>query len=254
MATPKALVVKGPGTNCDGEVIFACERAGFSVETVLLGQALEQPTILRKYQMFVIPGGFTYGDDLGAGTVFANEIRIRLKDELTAFIDRGNLIFGPCNGFQILVKSGLLPNPHLTDPTVTLAWNDSGKFEDRWIRMKIVSTKCKFLTQPGFIELPIAHGEGKFLPRDQNVLDVLKDQIVLKYVDAQGNEAGYPHNPNGSVANIAGICDPTGNVLGLMPHPERFYDITQHPEWTRRKDLVEPDGMIFFKNAFRAVS
>lgn len=253
MVKARAVILKGPGTNCDLETKAACEKAGFAADIVLLRRMLDQPSLLKEYQFLVVPGGFSYGDDLGSGVVFANEVRLRLRDRLLEFIDRGGLVLGICNGFQILVRSALLPDPRASEPTVTLAWNDSGRFEDRWIRMKVVSTRCVFLTESMILELPVAHGEGKFVPRDEQTLALLKDQIALKYVDPEGREAGYPHNPNGSVANVAGICDPTGRVLGLMPHPERFQDLTNHPEWTRRKDLKEPHGMIFFRNAYRAI-
>jgi phosphoribosylformylglycinamidine synthase len=137
----------------------------------------------------------------------------------------------------------------------TLTNNDSGKFEARWIRLKVYSLKSEFLKEEEVIELPIAHGEGKFLPSDAQSMKRWEQggQLVLKYVDPEGREAGYPWNPNGSTSSVAGICDPTGRVLGLMPHPERFQDATNHPQWTRRGADVRPDGLKFFLNAFEYV-
>ncbi|HUT59210.1 MAG TPA: phosphoribosylformylglycinamidine synthase I [Phycisphaerae bacterium] len=254
MAKPKALVLRTAGTNCDRETQFALEKAGFAAERVHVYRLMERPAALREYQFLVIPGGFSYGDDVGGGKILANQMLHALADELNAFIAADKLILGICNGFQVMVKSGLLPwgrvEPGEAHRDATLAWNTSGRFEDRWVHLKAASDKCVFLPPGEIIALPIAHGEGRFVPRDERVLARLRegDQIALAYVDADGNIGGYPINPNGSVADVAGLCDPTGRILGLMPHPERFMHVTQHPRWTGQK-VNRPDGMLLFQRA-----
>ncbi len=249
---PRAIVLRAAGINCDGESRAACEKVGFEADVLHVNRILEKRDLLKDYHFLFVPGGFSYGDDLGAGRVLGNELKAKLIDELRDFVRAGKLILGVCNGFQIMVKAGLLPDPFDgSSARLTLANNDSGKFEDRWIRLKVSSTKSEFLKKEEFIDLPIAHGEGKFLPADAAALKRWEEggQLVLKYVDPEGREAGYPWNPNGSAANVAGICDPTGRVLGLMPHPERFQDAVNHPQWTRRGGAIEPDGLKFFRNA-----
>jgi phosphoribosylformylglycinamidine synthase subunit PurQ / glutaminase len=257
MSEPRAIVLRAAGINCDQESRAACEKAGFRTDVLHVNRLAENRGLLREFQFLVIPGGFSYGDDLGAGRVLGNELRAKLLPELRDFVKAGKLILGICNGFQIMVKAGLLPDPFDdASPTrVTLANNDSGKFEDRWIRLKVSSLKSEFLKKEEVIELPIAHGEGKFLPVDAAELRRWEErgQLVLKYVDADGREAGYPSNPNGSTASVAGFCDPSGRVLGLMPHPERFQDRVNHPRWTRRDADVAADGMKLFRNAWEYV-
>ena len=255
MTTPKALVLRSAGTNCDRETKFALEQAGFAADRVHLFRVMENPAILRDYQFLLFPGGFSYGDDIASGKIFANQLLHRLAEPLNEFVGAGKLVLGICNGFQIMIKAGLLPwgkvNTAEAHRDATLAWNDCGRFEDRWVHLRSDSDKCVFLPKGELIALPIAHGEGKFVPRDQGILDTLRqnDQVSLRYVDAQGNPGGFPVNPNGSTDDIAGLCDPTGRVMGLMPHPERFVDITQHPQWTRGK-VTRPDGRLFFQHAF----
>ena len=256
MTTPRAIVLRAAGINCDRETEAVCASAGFQVDVVHVNRLIERPAHLHEYHFAVVPGGFSYGDDLGAGKVLANELRTKLFSEFRAFVAAGRLVLGICNGFQVLVKSGLLPDPEDSDPgRLTITHNDSGRFEDRWIRLRVSSLKSEFLKVEEIIELPIAHGEGKFIPRDDALLRRWEEggQLVLKYVDPEGREAGYPWNPNGSASGVAGICDPTGRVLGLMPHPERFQDAVNHPRWTRRDRDAEPDGLRFFKNAFAYV-
>ena len=256
MTTPKALVLRSAGTNCDRETKFALEQAGFAADRVHLFRVMENPAILRDYQFLLFPGGFSYGDDIASGKIFANQLLHRLAEPLNEFVGAGKLVLGICNGFQIMIKAGLLPwgkvNTAEAHRDATLAWNDCGRFEDRWVHLRSDSDKCVFLPKGELIALPIAHGEGKFVPRDQGILDTLRqnDQVSLRYVDAQGNPGGFPVNPNGSTDDIAGLCDPTGRVLGLMPHPERFVDITHHPQWTRG-GVTRADGRIFFERAFK---
>ena len=247
----KVCVLRAAGTNCDQETAFAFIKAGASAELVHVNRFIQRQKSLEDYSILAIPGGFTYGDDVSAGKILANELRYKLIDNLRSFIKAGKLIIGICNGFQILVKSGLLPGNGELEQKVSLIINDSGKFEDRWIYLKKSKNKCIWIKNlPEIIYLPVAHGEGKFITRDKKVLQGLKDnaQIVFQYCDAQGKPAGYPDNPNGSVENIAGICDATGRILGLMPHPERHIDSRQHPRWTALKKKATGDGLQIFKN------
>jgi phosphoribosylformylglycinamidine synthase len=290
---PKALVLRAAGTNCDGESVFALEQAGFAAQRVHVFRLMENPDALKEYQFLVIPGGFSYGDDIASGKILANQMLHRLADPLNQFVADGKLVLGICNGFQIMIKSGLLPwaqvKPATAHTDATLAWNECGRFEDRWIHLRADSDKCIFIPKGEVISLPIAHGEGRFVPRDQSILDTLRnqDQVALRYCDAAGatpsgmgappmsntggsavelpaersdaksasagrseaKPAPFPINPNGSVDDIAGLCDPTGRVMGLMPHPERFVDITQHPQWTRGQ-VKRADGKLFFQRAF----
>ena len=256
MASPRAIVIRAAGINCDREAQSACEKVGFQADIVHVNRLIEHKKLVHEYQFLIVPGGFSFGDDLGAGKVLANELKTKLVPEFRQFIEMGKLMLGICNGFQVLTKAGLLPEPmNPSSSQATLGNNDSGKFEDRWIRLKVSSLKSEFLKVEEVIELPIAHGEGKFLPSDAQSMKRWEQggQLVLKYVDPEGRDAGYPWNPNGSTSGVAGICDPTGRVLGLMPHPERFQDATNHPQWTRRGADVRPDGLKFFQNAFEYV-
>jgi phosphoribosylformylglycinamidine synthase len=256
MTQPRAIVLRAAGINCDREAQAACGKVGFDADIIHVNRLIENRKLVHNYQFLVVPGGFSFGDDLGSGKVLANELKSKLVPEFRQFIEMGKLMLGICNGFQVLTKAGLLPDPLNPSSTqATLTNNDSGKFEDRWIRLKVSSLKSEFLKVEEVIELPIAHGEGKFLPSDEQSMKRWEQggQLVLKYVDPEGRAAGYPWNPNGSMSGVAGICDPTGRVLGLMPHPERFQDATNHPQWTRRGADVRPDGLKFFQNAFEYV-
>jgi phosphoribosylformylglycinamidine synthase subunit PurQ / glutaminase len=253
--TPNALVIRTAGTNCDRETVFALEQAGFTAERVHIYELMKSPSRLENYQMLVVPGGFSYGDDIAAGKILANELRQSLGGPLNEFVQADKCVLGICNGFQVLLKSGLLPGGAIDadkrQDEVTLGWNDSGQFIARWVHLRADSDRCIFLPKGEVITLPIAHGEGKFIPRDEAVLETLRqnDQLALRYVHADGSAATGEDNPNGSVEDIAGICDPSGRVFALMPHPERFVDITQHPQWTRG-GVTRPDGQVFFQRAF----
>ncbi|MBL7134934.1 MAG: phosphoribosylformylglycinamidine synthase I [Phycisphaerae bacterium] len=255
MAKPKALVLRSAGTNCDRETAFALTQAGFETERVHVFRLIEDPARLDEYQFMVIAGGFSYGDDVAAGKILANQMLHRLADALKAFLAAEKLVLGICNGFQVMIKAGILPWGKVASGEAhrdaTLAWNDCGKFEDRWVHLRADSDKCIFLPKGEIIALPIAHGEGKFATRDETVLEAIRDadQVAVRYVDAEGNPGEFPINPNGSADDIAGICDPTGRAMGLMPHPERFVDITHHPQWTRG-GVKRADGRLFFDNAF----
>ena len=213
---------------------------------------------LDDYQILALPGGFSYGDDVGAGKILANELRFKLGDDLRKFIEAGKLIIGICNGFQILVKAGILPGKEDFPQEASLIINDSGKFEDRWVYLRApehqrtrAPVKCILAKNiPEIIYLPVAHGEGKFVTKDKALLDKLRrnGQIVFQYCDEKGKLGGYPDNTNGSVDNIAGICDETGRILGLMPHPERHILGSQHPRWMRQGLKKEGDGLAIFRN------
>jgi len=252
---PKAIVVRTAGTNCDYETAHAFEISGAQVDLVHINELKRREKHLFNYQILVLPGGFTYGDDISAGKILANEFKFRLGDDVQTFIEDGKLVLGICNGFQVLVKAGYLPNlGGQREQEATLSYNDSDRFEDRWVYLKETSRgKCIFTQgQKRIIYLPVAHAEGKFVPRDEAVLRELwrNKQIVLQYVTEKGQPCGYPGNPNGSVDAVAGICDSTGRIFGLMPHPERHSHPTQHPRWTR-EGLKEPDGLSIFRNAVR---
>lgn len=246
----KALVLTGYGINCEMESRFAIEKSGGSADILHINKVLAAPAVLENYNMLMIPGGFSFGDDLGSGKVFGNKMRFRLREPLEDFIKRGNLVMGVCNGFQIMAKMGLLPVPDFTQ-RVTLTNNDSGHFEDRWVILKAnQQSPCVFTRGIDRILVPVRHGEGKFIPKDEPALDELKanNQIVFQYVDEANNLAGYPYNPNGSVMNIAGICDRSGRIFGLMPHPEAF-NIVENCPWWARGAIKEPMGLLIFKNA-----
>ncbi len=209
--------------------------------------------MLKRFQVLVLPGGFAHGDDVAAGKILANQLSTFLGDALRRFRDQEKLILGICNGFQALLKSGLLIPPDEDGPVATLAHNASGKFEDRWIHLQAHHGQCPFLTGIDRMFVPIAHGEGRFICRKEWQLHGLcqAGQAVLRYIDADGSPGGYPVNPNGSQGDIAGICDTSGRVLGLMPHPERHVLPTQHPRWTRLGLAAEGDGLALFRNAVR---
>jgi len=259
---PKAIILRTAGTNCDYETRYALEKAGADVDLVHVNQLVKDKGLLSSYHIFVLPGGFTYGDDIAAGKVLANQLRHHLLDELTRFVDDGKLVIGICNGFQVLIKMGLLPGINGTQPSFneyrqefTLTYNDSNKFEDRWVYLKSFSDKSVFIDNDCILYVPIAHAEGKFVAGNGGELENLgkSGQIIFKYVDKDGNIANYPWNPNGSLDNIAGICDSTGRVLGMMPHPERYIEPTQHPRWTREGLKAEGDGIAIFRNAVNYV-
>lgn len=255
MPRPRAIVLRAPGTNCDEETAAAWELAGAVVETWHIGRLLEAPGTLDGFQILTIPGGFSYGDDLGAGRIFATRLGSVLEGALRRFHERGGLVLGICNGFQVLVRAGLLPGG-LADRAATLTFNDSGHFESRWVRLGPVPGLSPFLTDAEPIELPVAHGEGNFVVKNPAHLATLEaaGQVVLRYVDVDDRPTrDYPANPNGTLGAVAGVCDPTGRIFGLMPHPERHVDPLHHPRWTRRGLAAEGDGLRIFRNAVRAV-
>ena len=258
MPRPRAIVLRAPGTNCDEETAAAWEQAGAVAETWHVGRLLDEPHALDAFQILTIPGGFSYGDDLGAGRIFATRLGIVLEDALKRLHDRGGLVLGICNGFQVLVRAGLLPGkPGAGGAPVaaTLTNNDSGHYESRWVRLVPTPGLSPFVTDAAVIELPVGHGEGKFVVNKTSLAALeAAGQVVLKYADESGRPTQeYPANPNGSLAAVAGVCDPTGRIFGLMPHPDRHFDPLLHPRWTRRGLAAEGDGLRLFRNAVAAL-
>lgn len=249
MSKVKVIVLRTAGTNCDKETVFAFQAAGADTDLVHVNELIQGRKNLDACKIIALPGGFSYGDDIAAGKVLANELRFRLAGHMQKFVSSGRLVIGICNGFQVLVKTGLLPHS-------TLTFNDSGKFEDRWVYLNNGNRgKCIFTKGIGMIYLPVAHGEGKFITDKKTIGELEKnDEIVFTYADKNGGKAGYPWNPNGSMGNIAGICSKEGNVFGMMPHPERFLTRYQHPRWTREKLPEDGDGLKIFTNAVQFAS
>lgn len=210
---------------------------------------------LREYQILVLPGGFTYGDYVGAGMLFAADFRHTIGDEIVKFLEEGKFILGICNGFQVLVKSGLLPafEKPFEKPSVTLEANKSLRFEDRWVHLRPEGTSFWTRGLPKVITLPVAHAEGRFLARDKKVLHRLQAEgrVLLRYCGGDGGSPKYPEDPNGSEDNIAAIKDSTGQVMGMMPHPERFMLPQQHPSHTRGESRGKPHGYVLLSNLVR---
>ncbi len=257
MADPRVLILRAAGVNCNEETAYAFEQAGAATEQIHINRLLESPQLIDEFAAVALPGGFSYGDDLSAGRILALELDKRLGDALRRLLDRQGLILGICNGFQVLMKSGLLPGPEKGGAPIqaTLVENECHHYVDRWVTLKINSSRSLFFAEDTVLELPIAHAEGRFVAEDEVALDRLfsEDRAVLQYVTPQGEEAGFPDNPNGSQRGIAGICDETGQVLGLMPHPERFIFPWQHPNWSRNKEREHCDGLTLFDNAVKVL-
>jgi phosphoribosylformylglycinamidine synthase I len=246
---PPVLILHATGTNRDHDAARAVEEAGGRVEILHVNALRAAPGRLHDFRLLVLPGGFSYGDDLGAGRLWASDLRWLFQDDLARFIEAGKPVLGICNGFQALVKSGWLPGPPDGGPQATLTRNASNRFECRWVRLRPdPASPCLFTRGvAGPIYCPVAHGEGRFVPASESILADLqaRRQVAVVYTGPDGNPARYPANPNGSVAGIAGICNRAGNVLGLMPHPEDHIYPAQHPRWTRdeRGEL----GLVLFE-------
>ncbi len=259
MAEPKVMVLRAAGINCDVETAYAFEMAGAKATAVHVNRLFKEPRLLDEVGLVAIPGGFSYGDDIAAGKVLAIEVAHALGDRFRHFVGRGGLVLGICNGFQVLVKTGLITlktDAGGSAPVATLAWNDSHRYEDRWVHLQVDPLLCVMAPRDrGHLALPVAHGEGKFVTRDPAATQALAlaHQAVFRYVNEDGSEPGYPANPNGSMGHIAGVCDATGQVLGLMPHPERAIFPWHHPAWTREPHRREGDGATLFRAAVAAM-
>ena len=251
MAEVRVLVVRTAGINCDEETMHCWHLAGARPTLMHVNRLTEDPSVLDEYKIVTIPGGFSYGDDIAAGVILAQRLLHDVAEPMRKLVDRGGGLLGICNGFQVLVKMGLLPGGDMGRSQVTVTYNDSGKFEARWVKLKVCTSGCPFLTPDTYLEAPVEHAEGKVVTAGDAVTKALQQRglIAARYVDEDGRYDRYPANPNGSVAGIAGLCDPTGRILGIMPHPERNFDHTHHPQWTRRAAKEVPDGLSVFRNA-----
>ena len=258
MTKPNVLILRTAGTNCDAETDTAFQLAGAETALVHIQNLISGKVNLSDYQVLAIPGGFSYGDDISAGILLAIEMKHKLTDALNQFVGDGKLVIGICNGFQVLVRTGLLPGVSTSGSNTpemkqhsTLAMNTSAKFECRWVDLETQESPCIFTKglKP-HIYLPVAHAEGRFTaPSDVLAELAANNQVVFRYAGSE-----YPSNPNGSDGSIAGICDATGRIFGLMPHPERFLTKWNHPRWTRLAETQdttseEGDGLAIFKNA-----
>jgi len=255
MGKVKVLILRTAGTNCDWETEHGFALAGAVPERVHISRLLDGSVSLSDYGILVIPGGFSYGDDLSAGKVLANELRYKLQDQVFSFAESGRAIVGICNGFQVLVKTGLLPFSQRGNAVcATLTFNDSGRFEDRWIYLRCTGKSPLLSDLSGeTITLPVAHGEGKFLTEKKEELETLQKngQVAFQYAEPDGSAAlNYPENPNGSVEGVAAVTNEKGNVLGMMPHPERFLYPCCHPAWTRQAGK-STDGLRLLKSIVR---
>jgi phosphoribosylformylglycinamidine synthase subunit PurQ / glutaminase len=262
-ADVRALVITGFGLNCEAETAHAFAMAGARCTQVHLNDLLtgDGPS-LDAFHVLAFIGGFSFGDHLGAGAVFANRVRCRMWEPLRRFVDDGRLVIGICNGFQTLTRLGLLPH-RPADPyarEVSLTWNERGVFHDAWVTLTVdPDSPSVFLRGIDRIELPVRHGEGRLVCAGDAVRQTLEDQhlVAMRYADPATGEptADYPHNPNGSDLQAAALSDPSGRILGLMPHPEAFLHPYNHPRWTRRRlDGPLPEhgeGLRLFHNAVR---
>jgi phosphoribosylformylglycinamidine synthase len=248
MSDVNVLVLSGYGLNCDHETAYAFELAGAQASRVHINALIDGSTVLDDFQIMVFIGGFSWGDDHGAGVIQAVRMKTHLGDKLLAFVEEGNLVMGICNGFQTLVNLGLLPgfDRNYQTRSLALAFNDCGNFRNQWVNLKInAASPCIFTRGIDTAELPVRHGEGKFLGDPASIDRLVENnQIVIQYALPDGNPAGgrFPDNPNGSLNDIAGICDSTGRIFGLMPHPEAYNHWTNHPDWTRNKEIAKRSG------------
>jgi phosphoribosylformylglycinamidine synthase len=263
----RVMTLSGNGINCEIETAHAFSQAGAHVSDIVhMSRVIYDDVSLDDYHILVLPGGFLDGDDLGSAKAMANRLRLatvgdgekRLIDIITSFIADGKLILGICNGFQLMVKTGLLPGlgGDYTSQTATITFNDSGRFEDRWVRLEVDESSPSIYTK-GLTEVyfPVRHGEGKFVA-PEGILNTLEEKnlVTFRYADVDYNPTmEYPENPNGSLRSIAGICDETGRLMAMMPHPEAFIHKTQHPRWTRHDLSDKGHGLVIFENAVEYV-
>lgn len=268
--TIKTLIIRAPGTNCELETQATFELAGSSTVILPLYNILKKPIIIHDFHIIVFPGGFSFGDYLGSGTIFALKLQ-KIRRNIISFLEKKKMILGFCNGFQILVRAGFLPDWTQNkisefqgfrlqslgslNNNITLTFNESGKFEARWVKLKIINKKYDYIKsmRKKYISLPVAHGEGRFISCDDVVIKGLykNNQVLFEYSDNK-----YPYNPNGSMSNIAGICCPYGQVIGIMPHPERFHNVFLYPHWQEKVSMFQglkvsslmPDGLLFIRS------
>jgi phosphoribosylformylglycinamidine synthase len=247
----RALVVSGFGINCDYETEYALSRAGARAERVHINALIELCRAgrgLEPYHILAVDGGFSWADDHGAGVLLGLKLGSHMGDHLARFIEAGRLVMGICNGFQALVNMGLLPglDRDYTARTVALTANDCGNFRNDWVRLAVdPATRCIYTRGIEALELPVRHGEGKFFAAPEIIARLqAAGQVALRYAGPDGRPAqgAFPANPNGSLDDIAGICDETGRIIGLMPHPEAFHHLTNHPHWTRDLDRLKRQG------------
>ena len=253
MGKVNVLVLRAAGINCDEEIMHCWRLAGAVPRLVHINELATHPELLDETDIVTIPGGFSFGDDIAAGTILGQRILSSFAANLRALVERGGGILGVCNGFQTLVKAGLLPGGPRSRSQLTVTFNDSARFEARWVRLEVCTSRCPFLTPGTILELPVEHAEGRVVVESAGVAqELMRDGFVaLRYVDLAGRSDVYPANPNGSVLGSAGLCDATGRIFGLMPHPDRHFDHCQHPQWTRRTTSAPPDGLTVFQNAVR---
>jgi len=263
MSQPKILVITGYGINCEEETAKVFELEGGKSKIVHINDLIDGSKNLNDYQIMAFPGGFSYGDDTGSGNALANRIKNNLEDKFIKFAEEDHLIIGVCNGFQILTNLGLVPaiNKAYGKREVALMHNTTARYECRWVHMKNISKKCIWTRDIDILHVPIAHGEGNFYTEKETLDDMKKnDQIVFKYIREDGAPANqeFPFNPNGAMEDIAGICDESGRILGLMPHPERFNCFVNEDGWPLKKESLiregkplpkKGEGMRMFKNA-----
>ncbi len=248
MEPVKALVLTGYGLNCDHETAHALELAGAMADRVHINALIDGTVRLEDYRIMVFGGGFSWGDDHGAGVIQAVRMKTKLGDRISAFVEDGNLVLAICNGFQAVVNVGLLPgfDGDYRSRSVALTYNDCGNFRDQWVRLTVdTQSPCVFTRGLDWIDLPIRHGEGKFTAASETIERLVDaGQVAVRYASPDGRpaEGRFPDNPNGSLYDIAGICDPTGRVFGLMPHPEAYNHFTNHPDWTRIMETAKRDG------------
>jgi len=260
MASPRVLILRAPGTNCDEETAYAFEQVGAIVSSIHVNRLIDEPLLGNAFQILCFPGGFSYGDDIAAGRILAERLQVHLQDMVNEFQCNDRLVLGICNGFQVMMRLGIFfpsdvfPNAR-RHPPATLAFNQQVRFEDRWIHLANRDSNSVFLRDITQMYLPIAHAEGRFIFGQAGADQLLAaGQLGLRYCDEKGQTGdaplAFPLNPNGADYNVAGLSDPTGRIFGLMPHPERHIDPTHHPFWTRRKTQPEHgEGRKLFENA-----
>mgnify|MGYP001583376510 CR=1 FL=1 len=247
MKKPKVIILSGYGLNCEEETKFAFEKAGGIADIVHINDLIAKPALLSQYQILVFPGGFSYGDDTGSGNALANKIRNNLQEDLLQFIKGDKLVIGICNGMQIMTNLGLVPasDEKYGERQAAMMHNATARLECRWIHVKNESKKCIWTKDVELMHLPISHGEGNFYCSPE-ILQKMKDndQIVFKYAREDGSPTmgEYPHNPNGALEDIAGICDETGKIFALMPHPERFNSFENEDGWELKKEKLIREG------------